>query len=328
MLNDDEESVARLIRLTGARPTVPIESQERVRQAVKAHWQHANRRRSVIRRATTIAALLGAAAVSVVGVRLWTARDTGVSTTPAARIVATVERVDRHASHLPGQGIHAGAALETPADGRMALRLADRTSLRLDTSTRVRFVDAVEATTLELAGGAVYIDTGAASTGVEVRTPLGIVRDVGTQFEVRMMPSALRISVRTGRVEVRGGAEAGGQRRSVDPVSVAPGTQLTVSDQGSATSVIPASGSLWSWTESLSPPFEIEGKPLASFLEHLGREHGWTIRYQDAQLARDASGIILHGSVAGLGPTDALAVAVRTSGLSHRLREGEVVISR
>lgn len=65
-----------------------------------------------------------------------------------------------------------------------------------------------------------------------------------------------------------------------------------------------------------------------SFLEHLAREYGWTVRYEDAQLARDASGIILHGSVVGLSPEDSLAVAVRTSGLSLSVRNGEVAVSR
>ena len=318
MLKDDEETVARVIRLAGTRPAVPAERENRVRRAVLADWQRANRRRAAWRMAGTAAALVAAAAVMVITARLWTDRRTMVAPEPAAAvaIVASVERVEQYAAFTPGDSIRAGAGIETPAAGRIALRLADRTSLRLDAGTRMRFVSA---TVIELVTGAVYVDTGAASTGVEVRTPLGVVRDIGTQYEVRVDPSALRVSVRTGRVELQGTA---------DPVSVGPGTRLMVNDRGSVTSAVPTSGPEWSWIASLAPAFDIEGKPLASFLDHLAHEYGWTIRYADAQLARDASGIILHGSIRGLSPEESLAVAVRTSGLSFRFHDGEVVLSR
>ena len=325
MLNDDEESVARAIRLAGARSPVPSEREQRVRRRLKAEWLNANRRRVVRRRAGMAVALLGVAAAIVIAARVWTNRDTGVISDHPAAIVATVERVDRHMPHTAGQAIHADEVIETAADGRVALGLQDRTAIRLDEGTRVRFVDPA---TIELTTGAIYVDTGSTSTGVLIRTPFGTVRDVGTQFEVRMTASVLKISVRTGRVELVGRAPGPGASERSEPVSIGPGMQLSVNDKGSEMLPIPPTGSLWSWTASLSPVFDIEGKPLGSFLEHLAREHGWTVRYEDAQLARDASGIILHGSIAGLAPEDALAVAVRTSGLAHRMRQGEVVVSR
>lgn len=326
MLNDEnEETLARLLHLTGSRPAAPVEREARVRRAVLASWERANRRRAFLRRARTAAALLAAAAVVVMATRLWTGRDAAIDPKSAPAIVASVERADGSPGYITGDSIRAGASVETPADGRVALRLADRTSLRLDAGTRLRFIsDGL----MELSTGALYLDTSAASTGVEVRTPLGIVRDIGTQFEVRVGPSALRISVRTGSVELQPLPQRTSVPGMVDPVSIGPGTQLTVSGSRSETTVISASGSAWAWAASLSPPFDIDGKPLASFLEHLAREYGWTIRYEDAQLARDASGIILHGSVAGLSPEDSLDVALRTSGLSFSIRNGEVAVSR
>ena len=259
-------------------------------------WKRANSRRASWRRART-AGLVAAAAVTVIAARLWTGSETAVAPTPAA-IVATVERVERYPSYSAGDSIQAGARIETAPDGRLALRLADRTSLRLDTSTRVQFLSA---RTLELAAGAIYVDNDAVS-GIEVRTPRGVVRDVGTQFEVRLDSAALHISVRTGRVELRALPGASGAPGTAGPVPVVQGTQLIVSENRAETRRVAASSPLWSWAASLAPLFEIEGKPLASFLEHLGREYGWTIRYSDAQLAQQASGIILHGSIAGLSP--------------------------
>ena len=78
----------------------------------------------------------------------------------------------------------------------------------------------------------------------------------------------------------------------------------------------------WAWAANLAPAFEIEGRTVSAFLEHTAREQGWTLHYADARLTRDSSAIILHGSVAGLPPQDALAVALSASGLAHRL-DGE-----
>jgi hypothetical protein len=72
----------------------------------------------------------------------------------------------------------------------------------------------------------------------------------------------------------------------------------------------------------------IEGLPLASFLESMSREHGWTLGYGDPSLGREAAGIVLHGSVEGLSPRDALDVTLRTSGLTYRLADGELVVFR
>ena len=52
------------------------------------------------------------------------------------------------------------------------------------------------------------------------------------------------------------------------------------------------------------------------------------MRYADAALAREASGIVLHGSVNGLPPREALDVAITTSGLQHRLESGELTVFR
>ena len=65
----------------------------------------------------------------------------------------------------------------------------------------------------------------------------------------------------------------------------------------------------------VSPPIDIEGLPLSTYLDRLAREQGWSVQHADSSLARDARGIILHGSVAGLAPEDALDVAIGTSGL-------------
>jgi hypothetical protein len=310
----DEDVTARLLRLAGPRAEVPADRAARVRRAVHLRWQAGTRRRGIRRRTLAATAFLATVAAFALVVRLTTPREHVVA--PAGETVATIERSTVPALLSPHDTVRTGEWLETDATGRAALRLAGGTSVRLDTGSRARLVSP---TVIELSRGAVYLDTRGDSQGFEVRTPLGTAYDIGTQFEVRLRDSSLRLRVRTGVVELRRGNQS---------IPARPGTELTVAAGEVLRATIPAYGPEWEWTASLAPVFEIEGRPLAAFLEHLSREHGWTLRYADSALARDATGIILHGSVTGLQPQEALAVALATSGLAHRFQDEELVVFR
>jgi hypothetical protein len=91
---------------------------------------------------------------------------------------------------------------------------------------------------------------------------------------------------------------------------------------------IASHGPDWEWTASVAPALDIEGLALSEFLDRISREHGWSIRYADPALARDASTIVLHGSVSGLQPRDAVEVAITTSGLAYRLEDGALNVTR
>jgi ferric-dicitrate binding protein FerR (iron transport regulator) len=194
--------------------------------------------------------------------------------------------------------------------------LNDGTSVRLDTGSRARFLSA---SIVELAAGAIYVDTSASSRGLEVRTPLGTARDVGTQFEVRLHEQSLHVRVRTGAVELR---HAGGT------VPARAGTELILAGTHATSRSLGPAAPEWAWAAGIVPSFTIEGRPLAAFLEHLAREQGWTLRYADPALAGRASEIVLHGSIDGLQPTDQLAVALTSSGLAHRLEDGQLTVFR
>jgi ferric-dicitrate binding protein FerR (iron transport regulator) len=324
---DDEEIAARLLRVAEPRPAVPADRAARVEQAVTRAW-HARIRRQLRRqRALGTAAVLLAAAAIVLAVRLRTANDPSVS--PSVRGVALVELVEgtverlsgdrARASRSPlthGDSIARGDWLETAATARAALRLAGGVSVRVDSGARTRLVsDRV----IELALGALYIDTGASAPALEVRTPFGVAHDIGTQFEVRLERASLRLRVRTGLVELR---------RDQQTIAVRPGTELVVAAGDAVTREAAPFGPDWEWVTRLAPDFDIEGQALASYLDHVCREQGWTLRYEDGSLAREASGIVLNGSVRGLPAADAVAVAIRISGLAHRLQDGELVIMR
>jgi ferric-dicitrate binding protein FerR (iron transport regulator) len=212
--------------------------------------------------------------------------------------------------------IYPDDVIDTDAESRVGLQLGDGSSIRIDRGSRVRFLTPV---VLEVIAGAAYVATADRSQGFEVRTTMGNLRDVGTQFEVRLTPSLLRLRVRTGIVEIRRGT-------GID--TAAAGTETTVTTTGIAVRPVRAYGSEWEWTTAVAPAFAIEGRTLGSYLEHLAAEQGWTLYYADPAVAEMATRNILHGSVEGLNAEDALGVVLVTSGLEYRLRSGELSVSR
>lgn len=325
MINDDD-AIARVLRPSGRRVEVSAERAARVRGAVRSEWRAHTRRRTVRLRVLGAVGLLAVAATVLVRI------GGGRGTVPALprEIVARLERIDGETTVAsPGEGartaavlladggaVQAGAWVQTGRNGRCALRLAGGTSMRMDTGGRLRLISP---TIVELTSGTLYFDTGRAAAGLEVRTSLGTIHDIGTQFEVRLQDSSLRLRVRTGLAEFRRGA---------DVVSARAGTEVTLAAGATITSAVATYGPEWGWTADLVAPFETEGQPLAAYLEHLAHEHGWTLQYADAALARDASSTILHGTISGLQPEEALAAALATSGLLHRFHDGEVIIFR
>lgn len=308
----DDDTTTRLLRMAGPRPGVGAARAEEIRRAVHVEWQAATAGRVVRRRTIVASALLAVAAVLALVFRLTTTPSSlGL---PGGPTIATVERVDGMLALAPGAGLHAGRWIETGGTSRAALRLASGASVRLDTATRARLLSS---TVVELTAGAIYLDTGASSAGLEVRTPLGTAHDIGTQFEVRLREASLQVRVRSGLVELQHGG-------GLTPAAA--GTAVTLT--GGVATVIPAAphGAVWEWAAALAPAFEIEGRPLAAFLDHLAREQGWTLRYADAALSRTASTIVLHGSVNGLPPREALAVVLATSGLAHRFQDGDLFV--
>jgi hypothetical protein len=80
------------------------------------------------------------------------------------------------------------------------------------------------------------------------------------------------------------------------------------------------SGSAWDWALGLSPAFDVDGQTLGAFLERLGREMHWRFRFSPPSVEAMAAAIVLHGSLAGLEPEEALEAALATSGLRAERR--------
>jgi ferric-dicitrate binding protein FerR (iron transport regulator) len=217
---------------------------------------------------------------------------------------------------LRNDPLHPGDWITTDSSARLALRFSDGTSVRMDVGSRAR---PLSSSVIELSAGAVYVDTGRESGRFEVRTPVATALDIGTQFEIRLIDRTLRLRVRSGVVTLtdRGRSVTGRE-----------GTEITLSEGAAVSRAFPSYGPDWHWAARLSPRMDIEGMALDACLERIAREQGWSVRYADPALSREAAGIILHGSVEGLPAREALEVALTTSGLRHRLEGGQLVVMR
>jgi hypothetical protein len=316
--------IADLIRLAGRRPEPPAFRAARVRAAVEAEWRGTLHRRSrvmVWRWALAAAALVLAA--------LWF-RPTARPVAPRPPEVATVVRVDGsvrlESSPSPvrlltiGDRLVAGAAADTTAGGRIALQLASGIALRVKEGTRI----AVEAPSIvRLEHGAIYVDTKSGASAprrMEVHTPQGTVHNVGTRFEVVADSGAVRIRVRNGEVRV--------DRAGPEVRVIAGGVVALLPDRRVEWGAAPPFGKDWSWVEALAPPFVIEGATLESFLNWVSGELGLTWRYADRAAERYGRTVVLHGSIEGLTPKEALDAVLPTCGMSERTSRGELIVAR
>ncbi len=316
--DESSDDIARLIRLTDRRSAVPDNVAARVRAAAHEHWQGELRRRARTHSLWPTAALaMAASVVLVIGWSIFRIQTAGPSVPPAA---GRVESLVGSGSVRVGAEVSVGAEVETGEEGRLAVRLASGHSVRLDASSRIRIL---ERDTLALDRGAVYVDSGghAPKAGpLNIRTPLGDVREVGTQFEVRLGMDSVRIRVREGAVVVRAAD-------GLHVVRVA--TELEVDGRGTPrTREISRSDPEWAWIADVAPMPDLEGLSARAFLDWAAREGGWTLRFADEETARFAAETTLRGSLAGLTPEQALDAVLPTCGLNHRIENGRLIVER
>lgn len=310
----DEQRMAELIRNAGARVQPDAATREAVRAAVHAEWRAvvATRRRDHQRRwgwSLAAAAVVAAAALWLVVPQLM----------PAGAMLAEVTRVSgpvriRAAGLLrsttdaeAGASLGVGAELRTAAGGRAALRMG-AASVRLDEGSVVVLAAADR---LVLREGAVYVDTGEdGADPLRVETPLGTVEHLGTQYETRIAADTLRVSVREGRVRLRG------EGQEIDSVA---GQRVTLQQGGVVRrQAIERNAADWAWAGEIAPAFDIENRSLAEFLRWVSRETGLQLAYASAQVEQTAGTVVLRGSIEGLTPAQALAAVLATTTLQSR----------
>ncbi|MEA2337186.1 MAG: transrane sensor [Thermoanaerobaculia bacterium] len=296
---NSDDAIAALVRLAGRRPPVPEDAARRVREAVRDEWMETISRR---RRTRWIgsAAAVAAAAITIVVLRM----------TPASTPQPAPQRVVVAGGQTNSAVIYANDAYEV-ANGSTASLAWGNAILRLDGGTRVRIASPTE---LSLDRGAVYVDSNHSS--VIIHTPIGSVRDIGTQFEVRLAADRMRVRVREGRVDLQHGGVTH---------SATAGTELDADAQGGVTEhSIAKNGAEWDWVLRAAPPIHLDGRTLAEVVATVTRDEGVTPVWSDS-VARNAASMRLHGDVP-LTAEEALDTALVASGLTARTDGDRLII--
>jgi len=311
---------------------IAAERHARVRTAVYGAWSSEYVTNKVkTRRRVTVAVLFAAAASLAIAAAIWSP-----TRTPASVRVARVDRVTEQAtgSRVPfaaGDPVRSGSTVTTSV-GTLAMTLTSGVQLRLDASSSALVESATD---VVLERGAVYVDSADAhptqtdASPIRIHTPAGaVVRDIGTQFEVRLTDAGMRIRVRDGEVRVTyaNGAEA----------RVSAGRELFSGPDGSDRSpsrrLSTATRSEWAWAERAAPPFSLERNTLGAFLDWVSREGAWTVTFADSGSSAALRDTILYGRpdlLKGLTPAEALGVILPTCGLRYYIdTSGRVVIVR
>lgn len=330
-----DEDIARLIQIAGRRPAVPVERIARVKATVLERWQEEVQRRR--RRRGTWMAVAFAAAASLLLIVSLRGLGPGPAVPTPVRIAGTIDsivgsawvEVEPGAGDTAGteaarlaQDLRSGVILVTGEDGRIGLRLSSGHAVRIDTGTRLRLI---EPETVELEEGAIYVDSQRAERiagRLGIRTPMGVVREIGTQYEVRLMPEGLRVRV---RVRVREGEvtlDDGTLTRSVPTAA-----ELLVDANGAATSrPIPIHGPEWDWIARVTIVPGLDGMSARRFLDWVARERGLRLVFATDELERDAGRIVLGGALGGLSLDEALDAVLPTCGMAFRVQEDLLLI--
>lgn len=322
----NEQDIERVLQAAGPREHPSAEFERAMQDRLREEWRAivAGERRRRQRR-TTLALAAGVVAAAfgtwLVAPQLGgPAQHAATVALAAGDMRAKPRQLARWRAVAPGQTLATGTVLETGATGRGALALADAVSARLDHDTRLVFTAAGEIT---LERGALYVDAGrgAESPGrLAVITPAGSIRHVGTQYEARLLGSSLRLRVREGRVEWQ---SPEGRREQG-----ASGEQLTIGNDGAVERAsAPAHGESWDWIARTSPGIVIDGLPLEEFLAWVARELGWKVVYATPAVAAEAADVVLHGSIEGLTPRQALDAVLATTRVRAAIQGGSMIVS-
>lgn len=325
-LDPGEDEIARLLRSAGPRPPLPADDlagiEDAARAAWRARWGTPRRHRSL-----PLLALAAAVVSATLAVGWWALRDRG-----PANPLATVAFVEGSGSLL-GDGSSArpavlGAGLAAPDrvatlgdDSLLSLRMAGGASVRLAAETQARLLSPEQ---IELYQGRLYVDVPAGAADIAILTPAGLMRPLGTQFEVAILDPAdgtsVRLRVREGRVAL--GLEDGSQRVA------AAGSELRVAVDGAVSErALAVYGDEWAWVVAAAPRPEIEGRAPLELLRTLARERGLRLDFANSEAAALARAGSLHGEVDQLSLEEITEVVLASAGLEGSVAEGVLRVS-
>lgn len=314
-----DDPLERTLEVGLRRRPLTDEAYARIHAAVAAEWRDTLQARSRFRLWGGIAAGLAAVMlIAVVWLRPFADRAVlgVVARTESGALVSRSALLPYRPLGV-GAVVRAGDMLIAPAS--VLVELQGGGTLRIARGTQL---EAVAADAVALRLGEVYVDlppVPSRASAFVVRTPLGLIEHLGTQFDVATVDHEVRVRVREGQVRLRQGSAT---------ETVAAGTELLVSETGPASRrSIPTHGPQWSWIEALQPDYDIENRKLLDFLQWTARETGRRLSFDDDRARDIAERTRLHGSVRGLPPATALDMVLTTTSLRYEFAEDLIRVS-
>ena len=329
--SSDMDTVAQLMRFAGRRAEPPAAAYDRVLDAATQAW----RARIDRRRRSRISLAIAAALVIAIAFALLVQTRPPAPASMAARTDRVVGTVEFRATHESPWATLGDEPRSLPVGSEVRTRTGSRAGLMLDGAVSVRLADATaivleSPSRVQVLSGRIYFDTGSADTRdaaarrIEVVTTRGVVRDVGTQFEVLYREGVYRLRVREGRVLLSRGRPGLGQAVEIDGAA---GEQLTIDATGALErTLIGAQDSQWQWVESVAPTPDIDEQPVTMLLAWVARETGKSLRFASPDVERRAQQTILHGNIRHLAPMEALEVMLATTDFEPAVSDDTILI--
>ncbi len=320
----EDEDIERLLRLAGPREQLPDE----LKLAWEARFREELRTTTVSRRRHRFFWLGGLAAslAACALVLALTLRSnvTGQPPIEVRTLAGTSELIGPNGESAvlkTGTTIPPGSVVRTGARGRVALGYAGYT-IRLDVDSEVGFSTGY----IQLSRGLLYAadaDQKMGTIDLEIRTPQGVVRDIGTQFTVRVDDAGTVATVRKGIIQVNAG-------NVESRVEATPGSAMRISvpDRGQAsTRSVSPGGDEWRWIYAVAEKFELDGRSIHEFLTWSAGESGLQLRYASAAAELYARRERLHGGPVELDPERAVDPILESTDLSAQAQRNSLVVA-
>lgn len=321
--HSEEREVARLLRAAGPREAPPETARQQWEQTFRGELdQVLARRRRRSRVALGVAAGI-ALAVTVIAVLMRPEPAPHLTVRVAGLSGANFQVEGRGDTPRVGQVLAPGTVLSAGAESYLALDVAGY-DLRLRSGSRLR----LNQRDISLLTGELYA-SGApgpgGSPGLAIVTRYGTVRDIGTQFTVRVELNQTLATVRRGQLEIVAGEQS---LHATAPPQGA--RQITLGRPGSGmeTATVPAAGNQWRWIYQSGRAYALEGQSVDQFLRWSTGESGFTLAYADRAAERYARTTIPYGDITDLDPEQAVAPVLATTDLQAELTaDGRLLIS-
>lgn len=213
-----------------------------------------------------------------------------------------------------------GDTIETGSDTLISVLWHTSGSLRVGASSEL---DLVGEERVDLRRGNLYFDSKmhdlTSSSKIEVETPLGVIRNVGTQFVVQVANSDLIIGVREGEVKFRGGPH---------DFTIYQGQSAHI-DSSYGIEILPLDGSskFWGWPAEVAPKFHADGKILLDVIYWIGRETGRKIEFESNAARRLAASHELRG-MGDIEHTQAIPILTAATNLYFEVSDRVILVKQ